>query len=202
MIVQKTTYTENCNYIRNSLIEIIELYTFIDSLLQDKENSITFCKLRTIHPSIIKTEELFKELKALENRIVAEQMPLKPELNNIYLFLNFIDIECFFLNNRVTYLLHVPITLNEKFELFHLYTAPIFKESQFKAIIPRNRFLIKSKLHSTYQNEACHGITAQSYLCANKDLKEIHEESTCAVYYRKLEKELPVNQSISSSTVQ
>lgn len=180
-IVQKTTYTENSNYIRNSLIEIIELYTFVDSLLQDIENSITFCKLRTIHPSIIKTEDLFKELKALENRIGTDQMPLKPELYNINLFLNFIDIECFILNNRVTYLLHVPITLNEKFELFHLYSAPIFKESQFKAIIPRNRFLIKSKLHYTYRNKACHEITAQLYLCANKDLKEIHEESPCAV---------------------
>lgn len=183
-MVQKATYKENSNYIRNSLIEIIELYTFVDSLLQDIENSLTFCKLRTIHPSIIKSEDLYTELKALENRLSAEQLPLKPERNTIHLFENFIDIECFILNNKVTYLLHVPVTLKEQFELFHLYSAPILKESgqsQFKVIIPRSKFLIKSKLHYTYSHEACEEITTQLHLCANKDLKEIHEEGPCAV---------------------
>lgn len=181
-IMQKTTFKENSIYIKNVLSEIINLYTYIDSLLQDVENSITFCKLKTIHPSIIKTEDLFLELKSLEKRVGTEQMPIKPELDNIHLYEDIIDIECFIHNNKITYLLHIPITRKEQFELYHLYSTPILKESRFKTILPRNKFLIKSKLHFAYQTQGCQKISSQQYFCNSKDLTEIDEKNCpCAV---------------------
>lgn len=181
LIVQKTTYRENSIYIKIAINAIINIYEFIDSLLQDIENSITFCKLKIMHPSIIKTVDLYTELKSLESRVGVRQLPLPIELETVFLFEKLIDIECFIVNNKVTYLLHIPITSNENFEIFQLYSAPILSQSRFKVILPRSKFIIRNKLHYTYRSQACQEISTEQFLCEKNDLKEIQKNSPCEV---------------------
>jgi hypothetical protein len=62
------------------------MYKIIDSILQDIENSITFAKLKILHPSIIKTEDLYFELIKVQDQIGLNQMPLEITLENTFLF--------------------------------------------------------------------------------------------------------------------
>lgn len=42
--------------------QLAQLFTMILNVLQDIENSLTFCKLHVLHPSIIKVNDLHDEL--------------------------------------------------------------------------------------------------------------------------------------------
>lgn len=117
--VQKTTYI-NSLFIKDIINQIINVYEVIDSILQDIENSLTFSKLQTMHPSIIKTEDLFLELSKLQNQIGQQIMPLEVNFENTLLFEKIINIECFIFNNKITYLLHIPITYANSFDYYHI----------------------------------------------------------------------------------
>lgn len=181
LITQKTAYRENSLYMKDVINQIINIYEIIDSILQDIENSLTFSKLKTMHPSIIKSEDLFNELNRLQKQFGNEQMPIPVNLESILLYEKIISLDCFVFNNKITYLLHIPIMLPRSFEYFHLYSVPIFDKSRFKVVLPRNKFLLKNQLHYTYQQEECQRIVPQYYVCENEDLQEIQGDMPCAI---------------------
>lgn len=163
----------------NYLNQMINLYEIINSVLQDIENSISFAKLNTIHPSIIKTTDLFNELLKVEKHLNKNQFPLAVTSENIFIFQNLIDIECYINDKKITYILKVPITQVDAFEYFHLYSIPIFNESQFKAIIPQNKFLLKNKLHYAFKSDPCKKIQPQYFICREANLQEVSNENPC-----------------------
>ncbi|XP_050296181.1 uncharacterized protein LOC126736032 [Anthonomus grandis grandis] len=180
-VLKDFDHTQNSNNIRNILDALVNVYEFIDSTLQDLENSITFAKLKTMHPSIIKTTDLFNDLKQFEQRVGSNQLPIKIELENMLLIEKIIKISSYILNNRITFILHVPVTFNENFEIFHLYAAPVLVQSRFKVILPRNKYIIKNKLHYAYQSQACQEVSTQLFLCDKSNLQDVQESSPCEV---------------------
>lgn len=202
MIVQKTAYKENMDFIRDILNQVINLYEIIDSILQDIENSITFSKLKLIHPSIIKIEDLVSELRKIEKSISPYQLPLPINLENVLLFENIIDIDCFILNNKITYLLRVPIVNLRDFEYYHLYSIPVKHQSLFKVVIPRNKFLIKNQFHYTYRETPCKKILVDSFLCDKEELKEIDTKSPCEVNLLHFTKSIPTCRQIGVTITQ
>lgn len=67
-ISDRILYKETTFFIKDIMNQIITMYEIINSILQDIENSISFLKLQIMHPSIIKTKDLFNELKKLTKR--------------------------------------------------------------------------------------------------------------------------------------
>lgn len=189
LIVQKTTFKGNADYIKDTLIQIINLYEVIDSVLQDVGNAVTFSKIGIFHPSIIKTQELHVELLRIGQIVGISHMPLGISLENTLLYERIIKVESFILNNRVTFLLHIPITSQNHFDYFHLYSVPIYKQGLFKVIIPKNKFLVKNKLHFSYRQTPCQKVRDQLYICDKMDLQQIDPNSPCAVQLLEANKE-------------
>lgn len=181
LIVQKAAYRENSLYMKDIINQILNVYEIINSILQDVENSLTFSKLKIMHPSIIKTEDLFIELTKLQKRTGFSQMPLPVTLENTLLYEKLINIESFVLNNKITYLLHIPIMHPNPFDYFHMYSVPIYYQSLFKVVLPRNKYLLKNQLHYAYYNQECQEILPESYICEKENLNEIEENSPCEV---------------------
>lgn len=181
LIIQKTTYRENSIFIKDILNQIINVYEIIDSILQDIENSIAFSKLKIMHSSIIKTEDLYSELLNVQKIIGSNQMPLEVTLENILFYEKLIKVDCFAFKNKVTYLLRIPITYPTYFKFLHLYSIPVLRMSQFKVIIPRNNFLLINELHYAFRNRRCTEVKAQFHVCDQMDLKEISDSSPCTV---------------------
>src|SRR5688572_11442583 len=98
----------------------------INSILQDIENSIVFTKLGIMHPSIINPTGLFNELQKLQLKITKEQFPLELTLKNLPLFEKLLNVESYILNNKLTYLIRIPVTYSQIFEHYRLYSAPVF----------------------------------------------------------------------------
>lgn len=57
-IVESHPYKENVMFIKDILNQLINLYEITNSVLQDLENSLAFAKLKVLHPSIIKLNDL------------------------------------------------------------------------------------------------------------------------------------------------
>lgn len=181
LIVQKATYRENSNFIKDILNQIINLYEIIDSVLQDLENAITFSKLKILHPSIIKTQDLYSELVKIQETLKGNSMPLEVSLGNTLLYEKIITIKSFTLNNRITFLIQIPIAYPNNFNYFHLYSLPTYKENLFKAILPKNKFLLENELHFSYLSDECQEILDQQYFCYKMDIQEKDAKSPCAV---------------------
>uniref|UniRef100_A0A6P7GA57 Uncharacterized protein LOC114339659 n=1 Tax=Diabrotica virgifera virgifera TaxID=50390 RepID=A0A6P7GA57_DIAVI len=63
-IVDFQTNLENINYLKDMFNEIIITYNLILDTMENVQNSITFCKLKTLHPSkTYKTQEFNKDVK-------------------------------------------------------------------------------------------------------------------------------------------
>lgn len=180
-IAEQNLKRKNSNFIKDILNQIINMYEIINSILQDIENSITFTRLNIMHPSIIKTVDLFKELLKLKKNIQPGQLPFEVTLQNTLLAEKLIEIECYILNNKITYLLRLPIMYPETFNYYHLYPIPVYSQSQFKAIIPNNKYLLKNKLYFTFESDKCTKLAPQYFACKKLDIKEIDENSPCEI---------------------
>lgn len=109
-VSDRMLHKETTLFIKDIMNQIITMYEMINSILQDIENSISFLKLQIMHPSIIKTKDLFNELKRLRKQIKKNQFPFELTLDNILLFEKIIKIDGYILNNKITYILYIPIT--------------------------------------------------------------------------------------------
>lgn len=65
-VVEQQPIKENAICIKDMLSQISNMYEVINSVLQDLENSLSFVKLNVMHPSIIKTTDLYNELLNLQ----------------------------------------------------------------------------------------------------------------------------------------
>ncbi|XP_066157801.1 uncharacterized protein, partial [Euwallacea fornicatus] len=178
-MTQETASKENMYFIKDILIQIINLYEIIDSMLQDIETSITFAKLGTFHPSIMETANLFLELKKLEIKVKPQNLPLQITLENILEYEKIIEVESFILNGRITYLLNIPLTNLDNFDYYHLYSIPVRRQSPFRAVIPRGKYLILNQDHYAYPEEACKRTSQNLFICKPEILEETSENGPC-----------------------
>lgn len=136
--------------------QLLILYNSILNTLQDIENSITFCRLSTLHPSIIKSKELFSELEKIVFHYKS-QLPFELKYENILDFEAIIKVNCKIDSNKITYFLSIPIDFDKEFDLYYLLPIPTKHESEFVTIISSAKYLLKSKLDNviTPLNDKC-----------------------------------------------
>lgn len=182
-MVENNLFNEDILFIKDVLIQLITLYEYITSILQDIENSITFAKIKILHPSIIKTTDLYRELVILQKYLKKQNnLPFPVTSENIPFFEKLIQIDCYVLNNKITYILHIPIMDPESFDYYHLHSIPFLSQNQFGTIIPKNKFLLKNNLHYIFQNEPCLETRANSFICPkNNNKNSIKEDAPCEV---------------------
>ncbi|KAJ8977117.1 hypothetical protein NQ317_005245 [Molorchus minor] len=120
-IVEQSGTWKKSIFIKDILLQIINMFEILNSILQDIENSIAFSKLNVMHPSIIKTVDFYNELLKLQN------------------------------------------------------------QSQFKTIIPKDKFLLKNELYYAYESNICTGIMPSYYVCKKLNLKATGDENPCEI---------------------
>lgn len=190
-LLKNSAYKQNNIYNLKDLInQVVNVYGIIDSILQDLENSLTFSKLRIMHPSIIQTKDLFAELKVLQDKIGIEKMVIPVNFQNTLLYEKVTTLDAYVYNNKITYIMHIPIMKPDNFDYFHLYSVPVYHQSLFKVVLPRNKFLLKNQLHYAYYGEECTETMPHSFTCANKDFEEIQDISPCEIKLLNAEKDL------------
>lgn len=150
----------------------MSFYIILD-IFQYIENSVTFCKLKTLHPSIIKSHDLISELKKI-SRHFENQLPFKLNGNNILEIESIMKVNCKD-SSKIVYLLTFPLNYEIDFELFYLLPIPTYYESEFVTIIPENKYFLKSKDKIKPLKDICIG--SKAYQCPSQLIS--HHKSTC-----------------------
>lgn len=179
--VQAVGNEKTCIFLKEIVTEITNMYEIIYAMLQDIENSLVFARIGLMHPSVIRTEELFLELRELEENLGTNKLPISVTSENALMFEKLIDIECFILNNKIVYVMHIPVVHAQVFDYFHLYAVPIHEKDQFKVVIPQQKYLAITQEYYTYYASNCKIIKLGLYMCSNKELIDISSDTSCEV---------------------
>lgn len=175
LIGRKVKYYTEIAEIKDSFNQLQILFELFLNTLQDIENSITFCKLHVMHPSIINTHQLFKELKRLETYLKS-QLLFDVSYKNIINFENMLSVHCKIEENlKIIYFLQLPLFSEENFELFNLQPIPTKYENKLVTIIPETNYALKSKNNKilTYNGDC---VKNKVYRCP-KSLTPTHQDS-------------------------
>lgn len=167
VLVNQTMNREDMLFAKDIFQQLLTLYSSILNTLQDIENSVTFCKLGVMHPSIIRPVDLFQELLKISEEY-KNQFPFEIKFENIFDIESVIKIHCQISNNQIIYFLSIPIDFEDDFNLYHLIPIPTKRESEFVTTIPNSKFILKSK--NSQFVKSLRGICAQSkiYHCSNE----------------------------------
>lgn len=157
------------------------LYNIILGLVREIENSLTFCKLGILHPSIISTSELFHEIRKI-SKYYTNQLPFEPNIKHMWEFENLIKVSCSISNKEIIYVMKLPIVENLDFKLYKLYPVPTVYESNYVTIIPKVKYLLKSDPNSIKQktiglSNDCSNKIKSKYLCSSETI--VHNELIC-----------------------
>lgn len=140
--LMSTTITHTDMLFAKDLInQLINLFNIILHIIQDTENSVTFCKLNILHPSIITSEELLNELVKIST-FYDKQLPFPTILSQIHNYENIIKPRCAIKGKQIIYFMPIPLLNSKRYELFYFLPLP---NKKFSAIIPSSRFGLKTE---------------------------------------------------------
>lgn len=170
--------------------QLIFLFNSILSILQDLENALTFCRLKTYHPSILKPDDLISHLDEIKHI-----RKISPDDINVFELQKRIEVNCKVERNRISFFLSFPVNYDTTFELIHLLPIPSFDGHEYFTLIPNNKYFLKSGNITKALNGPCilgksHHQCLQSNLNANVNSCEreiILQESTKSCEYVGLE---------------
>lgn len=143
--------------------------------LEDIVNSIMFSKSHILYPSIITPKQLFSEL-AENYRFLADynQFPVSLSLENIYLLINVSEIACYFKDNKIVFVLKVPLVTTKDFNLYNCIPFPVtLTNNTFSTIVPSTKYLGMTKDLSSYCKLDslinCKVLHSSYYICETLD---------------------------------
>lgn len=164
-------YKSNIDSILTSLEASLLTLSF---QMEDITNAILFSSRNTLHPAILPPKQLYKELvdnyRYLPTNV---KLPISLELRNIHLLLNVSSITCYSLNDKIIFVLRLPLVSPREYELFHNIALPTphddVNPSTFSLIRPSNKFIAMTKDKTEYCNldslTDCQAINANDYIC-------------------------------------
>lgn len=132
----------------------LQLMDYLNILIIETEidinvltNVVMFTKTGKIHPAIIPVDIFLNKLIESQNHLPHElfyPVPLKEE--NIYILLEISSIICYSDNDKLTFVIKVPLTNSDVFELFNIIPIPQYNSFSTVIIKPNKKYLIISKL--------------------------------------------------------
>ncbi|XP_026680062.1 uncharacterized protein LOC113467830 [Diaphorina citri] len=145
--------------------QLVTLYSSLLSILQDVENSLTFCRAKIYHPSILRPSELHSELEKLKSTH-GNKIPL--EINNISDLQKLLNVDCRIENSKIIYFISFPINQDIQYDLYFLKSIPSLSELGFTTVIPKNHYFLKSGSSIKPLNDICE--QGSSFQCFQKNV--------------------------------
>lgn len=163
--IQNTTKIINDLEIKDIFNQLIITYNIILNVLSEIENSVTFCAVGVLHPSIIKVHDLISELQKLVP-FYKDQMPLPVNIQNILQYQSLMKVHCQHSTDRITYFLTIPLEYPTQFEMYYLEPLPTQIQDEYFTIIPNFKYLLKYQNIIKPLSDICD--TGSIYHCPSK----------------------------------
>lgn len=145
--------------------QLIALYNSFLTILQDIQNSLTFCRAKIYHPSILSPSQLLNELNKLKIQY-GNRIPL--DINSISDLQRILNVDCKVQDSKIIYFLSFPINYITQYDLYFLMSIPSLNDVGFTTIIPRNHYLLKSTSLIKPLNDVCE--VNNSFQCFQRNI--------------------------------
>lgn len=104
---------------------LMESYVFLEDSLNDILNAITFARLRILHSSIITPRDLVLSLQDISKSLSKNNLPLPTYSSNIGQYLDIIELEAYQTENKIVFVLKIPLIEPETYTLFKIFPIPL-----------------------------------------------------------------------------
>jgi hypothetical protein len=165
-------YFNNQLKLINTCEQLLESLVLIESQVNNIIKSITFAKLKVLHPSIIKPEYLLNQLSQISQHL-DHNLPLHPSVYALPVLTNLVTLQAYQTNKRIVFILRIPLIEKEKYTLYHLYSIPTkdSKTNLFHTIIPESKYVALSENNRQYLKinsiEKCKDLQEETLLCSD-----------------------------------
>lgn len=176
---------------------LMESYVFIEEALDDILNAISFARLKILHSSIINPTDLVDSLQKISQSIHKNNLPLPIFSSSIAQYVDIIELEAFQLNNKIIFVLRIPLVDPETYILYHLYPIPILDDrtglhhilTSTKKYVARND---DSLLYASFRNlDNCKQLSRSQKVCSDVLPYPIDSDSACEAQLLKQLHSLP-----------
>ena len=168
--------------------------------LEDVINGIMFSKTNILYPSIITPKQLFNEL--VENyRFIADyhQFPVSISLENIYIIMNVSEMAAYYYNNKIIFVLKLPLVNTKIYNLYHNIPYPVSViNNTYTTIIPSIKYLAITRDRSYYCRldnlSSCKLLNKFDYICTIPNVYSSLTTPICeSEIFSKVLKYVPLN---------
>lgn len=156
---------------KDILSQILYLLNITLSIIQDIENSLEFCHVGIVHPSIITNNELINELNKI-SPFYKNKLPFEISHKYISAYKKIMKPTCTVKNSEIIYTLSIPIFDPNNYELIYLLPIP---NKNFELTIPNSKYVLVSDAEILPMIDKCDSLNNQ-YLCSQQS-KAYHNTS-------------------------
>lgn len=164
-------YQSHLNVIIDSLETTILTISF---QLNDIVDAILFSSQNILHPAVVTPQQLHRELidssKYLPGNL---ELPTTLDISSVHFILNISKIVSYYINNKIIFVIRVPLVSVNEFSLFHVLSLPVSHNPgnprSFSMIIPSYKYLAMTKDKLQYCNfedlDQCKNMNQDTYIC-------------------------------------
>lgn len=165
-----------------AILQITTAYQEIYDTLERIEIAITFSKLNIFHNSMIEPNELLDEIKLINKHLLNKKLPFEPKLENILLFEKTLIIKSYSKENKIIFILEIPIVETEGYNYYHLYALPVIQNNSFSFILPQSKYLTLNEQNYMLFDEKCLQVGSEEYIChTSNPIRVKEEDAPCEV---------------------
>ncbi|XP_063830216.1 uncharacterized protein LOC135079489 [Ostrinia nubilalis] len=162
------------NYADQILIKLETAILLLSFQIEDIVAAILFSSQNLLHPSILNPRKLYQELAESYRHLPDDsKLPIALDLSSIHFILNISKIASYYIDNKIIFVLQIPLVSTKEFMLFHAIALPTphnsVKLDSFSLIIPSSKLIAMTKDKMHYCNlenlNQCVNPTVTDYVC-------------------------------------
>nr|UZO32012.1 ORFc [Heliothis subflexa] len=184
-INSKLRIESKINNIYNELFSSLLTLSF---KVEDMINAIMFTKSHSIHPSVLTPKQLYYELVSnVRNLVNNKDLPISLSLNNIHAIIDIAQLSCYYLDNKIVFVIKIPLVYRMEYNLYKSIPVPIPHNNQhpdsYAMILPLCKYIAISRDKITYSCFSdlrdCIETINQIYICYNLDTYSVKNTPIC-----------------------
>lgn len=169
------------NQTNNELIHIYNLFLHNFQMLyirlDEIETAVAFSKLKTLHQSILDSEELITILKGVERY---ERLPYTVDHKNLIKIEQCIEMKAYSKNNQIIFIIEVPLVEKHTYFYYRVLPLPITNNlNQTVLIIPKQPYLLVNKSKTLSLSKRCKELERNTFMCDEDIIIPKVMEDTC-----------------------
>lgn len=177
------------NKINNILIQLEASLLTLSFQLEDITNAVLLCSANIVHPYVITPTQLYRELADNHIRLRAgTNLPVSLELRNMYLILSLSRMICYYYDNKIVFVLKLPLVNPQEYFVYRNLPLPIPHDSSnpntYSIIIPSCNYIAMTKDKARYCTlkditNQCDSVIPGNYICHVSSTLSSSESPNC-----------------------